>query len=194
MSRPIDEALHALPARLRALRRRSDLTLTQLSASTGIPVSTLSRFEAGHRRPALEQVLRLAEAHGVSVDELIDAPPTGDARVHLRPVVRDGKTLIPLTRRPGGIQAYKLVLPGADSVTVPRQSSHEGFEWLYVLNNRLRLLLADEELILRPGEVAEFDTRLPHWFGAADPHPTELLALLGNQGQRAHVRAAPKPR
>jgi hypothetical protein len=43
-----------------------------------------------------------------------------------------------------------------------------------------------------PGEVAEFDTRLPHWFGAAGDEPVEILSLLGRQGERIHVRAAPR--
>ena len=41
----------------------------------------------------------------VSLDELVDAPPTGDPRVHLRPTRRNGMTIIPLTQRAGGIQA-----------------------------------------------------------------------------------------
>jgi hypothetical protein len=43
-----------------------------------------------------------------------------------------------------------------------------------------------------PGEVADFDTRLPHWFGAAGDQPVEVLSLLGRQGERIHVRAAPR--
>jgi transcriptional regulator with XRE-family HTH domain len=193
MSAAVEQALRALAPRLRALRKRAGITLAELSGASGIPISTLSRLEAGHRLPTLEQVLALAEAHAVSVDELIGAPPTGDARVNLRPVVRNGKTLIPLTRRPGGIQAYKLILPGEDPDRAPVLDAHAGYEWLYVLNNRLRLVLADQELILAPGEAAEFDTRVPHWFGAAQPRPTEILALLGNQGERTHMRARVKP-
>ena len=54
---------------------------------------------------------RWPATYGVTLDELVDAPPTGDPRVHLRPVTRNGMTMLPLTRRAGGIQAYKLVIP-----------------------------------------------------------------------------------
>jgi transcriptional regulator with XRE-family HTH domain len=185
----LNATLEAVAPRLRALRRRREITLTELAATSGIAVSTLSRLESGQRLPTLQQVLVLAKAHAVSTDELIGAPPTGDPRVNLRPVVRNGKTLIPLTRRPGGIQAYKLILPGSDTPPEPEPNSHEGYEWLYVLNGRLRLVLADQHLILAPGEAAEFDTQVPHWFGAADTSPTEILALLGHQGERTHMRA-----
>ena len=65
-------------------------TLAELSATTGISVSTLSRLESGQRRPTLELLLPLARAHQVPLDELVDAPATGDPRVHPRPFVRHG--------------------------------------------------------------------------------------------------------
>ena len=178
--------LAAVGPRLRALRRRRGVTLAELAAATGISVSTLSRLEGGGRRPTLELLLPLARAHGVPIDELVGAPQTGDPRVHLRPVRRDGMTYVPLTRRPGGTQAYKIILPRHDGA---EPKSHEGYEWLYVLNGRLRLVLGDRELVLAPGEAAEFDTHVPHLLDSADDGPVELLVLFGRQGERAHLRA-----
>jgi quercetin dioxygenase-like cupin family protein len=97
-------------------------------------------------------------------------------------------TILPLTRRPGGVQAYKLIIPAVSKSVVPRQQTHEGYEWIYVLSGRLRILLGDQDLVLAPGEAAEFDTRVPHWFGSADAEPVELLSLFGRQGERAHLR------
>lgn len=187
----LEQALDAVGPRLRALRQQRETTLAELSAATGISVSTLSRLESGARRPTLELLLPLAKAHGVTLDELVDAPPTGDPRVHLRPVTRHGMTLLPLTRRAGGIQAYKIVI-SAGARSEPEPQTHEGYEWVYVLNGRLRLILGDHDLVLVPGEAAEFDTRLPHWFGSADAGAVEFLSLFGRQGERAHLRARPK--
>jgi transcriptional regulator with XRE-family HTH domain len=192
-----DELGHALAAvgpRLRALRRQRETTLVDLSARTGISVSTLSRLESGERQPTLELLLRLARAYGVTLDELVDAPPTGDPRIHLRPVKRHGMTMLPLTRRSGGIQAYKLVLPASKRRRQPKLQTHEGYEWVYVLNGRLRVILAEHDLVLSPGEAAEFDTRIPHWFGAADEDAVEFLSLFGKQGERVHLRAGPRSR
>ncbi|WP_330250010.1 XRE family transcriptional regulator [Nocardia sp. NBC_00565] len=191
MDNDLGQALDAVGPRLRALRQQRETTLADLSATTGISVSTLSRLESGARRPTLELLLPLARAHGVTLDELVDAPPTGDPRVHLRPVTRHGMTMLPLTRRAGGIQAFKMVI-GPDARRKPDPQTHEGYEWLYVLNGRLRLILGEHDVILVPGEAAEFDTRVPHWFGAAEAEPVEFLSLFGKQGERAHVRAAPK--
>jgi transcriptional regulator with XRE-family HTH domain len=191
MSEDIDGVLTAVGPRLRALRRERDTTLAALAEATGISVSTLSRLESGQRRPTLELLLPLARAHGVQIDELVGAPPTGDPRVHMRPVKRDGMTMIPLSRRAGGAQAYKLIISRRREL--PELQTHEGYEWLYVLDGQLRLMLGDQDLVLHPGEAAEFSTQVPHWFGSATALPVEVLSLFGRQGERAHLRARPRP-
>jgi mannose-6-phosphate isomerase-like protein (cupin superfamily) len=103
-------------------------------------------------------------------------------------------TYYPLTRRPGGLQAYKLVIPAGSARRAPETKGHEGYEWLYVLNGRLRVVLGEHDLVLEPGEAAEFDTRVPHWFGGAGPEAVEFLSLFGPQGERMHVRARPARR
>jgi quercetin dioxygenase-like cupin family protein len=190
MTFDIEAALAAVGPRLRAVREQRQTTLAQLAQASGISVSTLSRLESGGRKPTLELLLRLAQAHDLRVDELLTGPPTDDPRVQPQPITRNGRTMLPLTRRPGGVQAYKMIVaPGEGR---PEQQVHEGYEWMYVLNGQLRLLLGDLDLILRPGEVAEFDTHTPHWFGSADKRPVELLILFGPQGERLHVRARPR--
>jgi transcriptional regulator with XRE-family HTH domain len=187
----LDRVLDGVGPRLRRLRQQRGATLAQLSEGTGISVSTLSRLESGHRRPTLELLLLLARAHQVPLDELVDAPATGDPRIHPRPVTRHGMTILPLTRRPGGIQAYKIVIPVNWPAGAPEQKTHEGYEWFYVISGRLRLLLGEHDLILKAGEAAEFDTRIPHMFGNSGPEPVEILSLFGAQGERLHLRARP---
>lgn len=183
-----DDVLQAVGPRLRQLRLEREATLTDLAEETGISVSTLSRLESGQRKPTLELLLPLARAHRVALDELVDAPETGDPRVRSKPVVRHGRTFISLTRRPGGLQSYKMVMP-VDDAPAPSLRTHEGYEWLYVLSGKVRLLLGTRDLTLGPGEVVEFDTRTPHWIGNPGPTPAEVLAIFGPQGERMHVRS-----
>jgi transcriptional regulator with XRE-family HTH domain len=187
---PEDPVLGVVGPRLRALRQQRGATLASVSAATGISVSTLSRLESGGRKPTLELLLALSRAYQVPLDELVGVPPPGDPRVRAKPVRRHGRTLIPLTQRPGGLRAYKMLLPPAEPEVDLR--THEGYEWMYVLSGRVRLRLADLDLVMKAGEAAEFDTRTPHWFGSAGPEPAELLVLFGPQGERMHVRARPR--
>jgi transcriptional regulator with XRE-family HTH domain len=192
MDHELGKLLDAVGPRLRALRTQRQLTLAEASAATGISASTLSRLESGQRRPNLELLLPIARLYRIPLEELIDAPATGDPRIHIKPVVLERGTVLPLTRRPGGLQAFKMVLPGSNSGEVPDLQVHEGYDWIYVLNGHLRLVLGKEDFVMSPGEVAEFDTRTPHWFASAGKEPVEFLTLFGHQGERLHVRARPK--
>ncbi len=188
MREEIETVLDEVGPRLRAVRRQRGVTLAAVSAETGISESTLSRLESGQRRPNLELLLPLAAVYDVPLDDLVGAPRVGDPRVHLRPVHRHGMTFIPLSRRPGGVQAYKMLIPSRDTPAEPTPQTHSGHEWLYVLNGRLRLVVGDQDLVLPAGEAAEFDTNQPHWLGSADGRAVELLILFGLHGERVHVR------
>ncbi|AOT59625.1 HTH-type transcriptional regulator PuuR [Streptomyces rubrolavendulae] len=183
----LEQALASVGPRLRELRRRRGVTLAALSDATGISRSTLSRLETGRRRPTLELLLPLSQTYQVPLDELVGAPDVGDPRVRLKPRTVRGSTVVPLTRQPGPLQTYKMVIPV--SRTTPDPRVHEGHEWLYVLAGRLRLVLGDHDVVLGAGEAAEFDTRVPHWFGSTGDGPVEILSIFGRQGERMHVRA-----
>ncbi|WP_157253016.1 helix-turn-helix domain-containing protein [Nonomuraea typhae] len=192
MDSETEDVLGAVGPRLRALRRDRGITLAGLAATTGVSESTLSRLESGQRRATLELLLPLARAYDVPLDDLVGAPRTGDPRIHLKPMRRFGMVFVPLSRRPGGTQAFKMIIPARPEPLEPTPQTHEGFEWVYVLSGRLRLVLGEHDLTMSAGETAEFDTSLPHWLGSADGGAVELLILFGLQGVRAHVRAAPR--
>jgi transcriptional regulator with XRE-family HTH domain len=184
-----EDVLAAVGPRLRALRQEHGTTLAALSETTGISVSTLSRLESGQRRATLELLLPLARAYRVPLDELVGAPPTGDPRIYARPLRHSsGQTILPLTRQATGLQAFKHIIP-AGPLQELDPKTHEGYEWMYVLNGRLRLVLGEHDLVLPAGEAAEFDTRVPHWFGSANGESVEFLTIFGRQGERMHVRA-----
>jgi transcriptional regulator with XRE-family HTH domain len=184
--RAVAEALDQVGPRLQRLRKQRGITLTALSTATGISKSTLSRLETGQRRPSLEVLLPLAHAYRVPLDELVGAPEVGDPRIRLKPRRVKGRTVLPLTG-PGGVQAWKIVIPRAQSE--PHLRTHDGFEWLYVLSGRMRLILGARDLVLGVGEAAEFDTQVPHWFGSTGEEPAEVLSIFGRPGERMLVRA-----
>jgi transcriptional regulator with XRE-family HTH domain len=173
--------------RLRALRVERGLSQEEVAERAGMAPSTLSRLESGARRLALDHLAPLAGALGVEVGDLL-APATGsDPRVRERARTVEGITYRPLSRAgPSGLRVVRMDLP--EQRTVPDPRSHEGHEWLYVLAGRVRLVLGDDDLVLAPGEAAEFSTWTPHWIGAVDG-PAQVLAIFGPQGERVHMRA-----
>jgi transcriptional regulator with XRE-family HTH domain len=184
----VDAVLALVAPRLRQARQRRGLTITEVADRTGISKSTLSRLETGQRRPTLELLLPLAGVYRVPLDELVGAPDVGDPRVRLKPRQVNGRTVLPLTRNPNGVQAWKIVIPASQATPKPR--AHEGYEWLYVLAGRMRLIIGDEDVVLGVGEVAEFDTSQPHWFGSTGEEPAEVLSVFERPGERARRRRA----
>jgi transcriptional regulator with XRE-family HTH domain len=184
------EGLDHVGPRLRKVRELRGVSLTEVAEKTGISKSTLSRLENGQRKPSLELLLPLAQTYRVPLDDLVGAPEIGDPRIRLKPRRVNGRTVLPLTRGAGAVQAWKIVIPA--NQTSPRPRTHDGYEWLYVLAGRMRLVLGDQDLELGVGEAAEFDTQVPHWFGSTGDGPAEVLSIFGRPGERMHVRASSK--
>ena len=97
--------------------------------------------------------------------------------------------MIPLTRQAGGMQAWKIIIPTSNATPEPR--AHDGHEWIYVLSGRMRFVLGGQDSVLGPGDVAAFDTTVPHWFGSAGDEPAEILSIFGRPGERMVVPTTP---
>jgi DNA-binding XRE family transcriptional regulator len=160
-----DDVLDAVGPRLRALRRDRGITLADLAATTGVSESSLSRPESGRRRPSLERCCRrpASTTFRWTTSSAPRAPATPGSTSS-----RSGgseRPLCPCRGNGGGVHAFKMVIPAQPEPLEPTPQTHEGFEWLYLLNGRLRLMIGERDLMLPPGEAAEFDTSLPHWPG-----------------------------
>ena len=176
--------LRHVGARLRLARQARGWTLDDLAARAGMSPSTLSRLESGKRQASLELLVPLTRLLGIGLDDLV-RPQTPDPRVR-RPVVhRDGLAITPLSPEGAPVHLYRITFPPADGPPEPRM--HDGFEWLYVLSGRLRLVLGDQDLVLGRGAAAEFDTRVPHSLSAAGSRPAEILSIFDDTGMGLHT-------
>ena len=190
-SQRIETELHQIAPRLRRARQKKDLTLEDLAEATGISKSTLSRLESGQRKPSLELLLPVVAALAISLADVVSSPKIDDPRVPQKPTRTDGRTLTRLSQPHSEPQAFKIIIPATEREPVLR--THDGYEWIYVLAGRLRMVLGEHDIVMGPGEAAEFDTKNPHWFGSAGTGPVEILSMFGKHGERIHLRARTKP-
>ncbi|MCW2763147.1 MAG: transcriptional regulator, family [Marmoricola sp.] len=147
-------------------------------------VPTRDQWTAAHPGTAAG----LSHVYRVPLDDLVAAPEEGDPRLRLKPGLVKGRTVIPLTRQPDGVQAWKIIIPTGKATPEPR--AHDGHEWIYVLSGDMRFILGDQDVVLGPGEVAAFDTTVPHWFGSTGAAPAEILSIFGRPGERMTFRGA----
>lgn len=174
-------------ARLRALRRSRGFTLEALAARAEMSSSTLSRLESGKRQASLELLIPLTRELGIGLDDLV-APTVPDPRVRRPVTYRHGVAIAPLAPEGAPVATYKITYPSA--AETPEPQAHDGYEWLYVLSGKLRLVLGDQDLILTRGEAAEFDTRVPHSISASGARPAQILSIFNNDGVRMHTHTA----
>ncbi|MDO9352515.1 MAG: XRE family transcriptional regulator [Solirubrobacteraceae bacterium] len=187
-ARKPDDVEERVRLRLRQVRQDAGLTLAQVAEAAGMAISTLSRLESGARRLTLAHLPPLATALGIDTADLLRGGEDPDPRVRREPTNLDGFSLLPLSREgAAGMQVYKLELPATRTQRPDDLRTHEGNQWIYVVRGRLRLLLADDEFVLMPGEAAEFSTWTPHWMGVVE-EAVELLTIYGPHGERLQLR------
>ena len=168
--------------RIRALRLAQGLSLVELAERAHLSPSTLSRIENGQRRLALDQLVTLARALDTSLDALVETqdvevvshPMTDHGGDSLRWRIRHSPDLVILRQRVTGP-------PPEPS----RMRAHPGHEWLVVLSGTLTLLLGERRYRVQANQSAEFDTMLPHAFGA-EGGPVDVLLVVDPEARKGH--------
>ena len=66
-------------------------------------------------------------------------------------------------------------------------NSHNGQEFIYMLEGRLELWMGDKAHILEPGDCIIFDSRIPHALRGLDGKDALFLDVLGDKGLAASI-------
>jgi transcriptional regulator with XRE-family HTH domain len=184
-ARPEEPDIDALVrARLRAIRTSAGWSLDEIARRSHLSASTVSRIETGRRTISLDVLLPLARALAVHLDDLLDTTSSDDIVIRPEPAGRDGATVWALSRPSSPTAAIKLRLE--PSTRQPEQRVHPGYDWLFVLDGRVLLLLGERRIMVEAGEAAEFATMTPHAVAALDG-PAELLMLFDRDGRGVHL-------
>ncbi|PPA75441.1 XRE family transcriptional regulator [Achromobacter sp. LC458] len=181
-----------LPPRLRTLRRQQALSLEQLAQRTGLTKSYLSKLERGLSEPSISTVLRLAEAYGVGVSQLVGED--GAAQDEVVSVVRVGDREA-LQRGGPGVQYHYESLAGRRKVKAmepfvvhpPRDFPdatavfpHPGEEFLLVLKGAVEVQVGERQFRLETGDSVYFDSELPHRMRTVSRAMAEVLVVAAH--------------
>ncbi|KQP05941.1 hypothetical protein ASF28_17005 [Methylobacterium sp. Leaf99] len=173
----------SLPQRIRALRRRRNLTLEALAATVGIHKGHLSRIESGQKAPSLATLEALARALDAEMAELFGEKAADDDVVVVRATegvgLRESDYAIHalLAASAGRAAALYRIEPGAEFRDQDRPA-HGGQEIVYVLEGRVDLKVADRRLELGPGDCATYDGGLPHGLRRLGPERAAVLVII----------------
>ncbi len=185
-AREVSRTAEGLGNRVKALRRRRELTLEQLSGVTGLNKGYLSRIENGEKVPSISTALKLAQAMGVPTGmlfgETVDDDDIHVVRTTDRRPMQDcadpGRyALTPLSEGAlaSHVEAY-LMHPSSDFEEDDR-AQHGGTEAVFVVEGQVEIAFADRTLELATGDYIQFPGHLAHHIRRAGLRATILIAI-----------------
>lgn len=159
-------------ARVKELRTQKKMTLKQLSEACGLSVGFLSQFERGLSSIAIDSLEGIAQILAVPLSDLLQVSPTRnttDPVVH--GVMLQSKEISP--------QIYQCILHGTghnfsmlprlftllpfqDPGEAPELYTHEGEEFVYVLEGIITFFLDSGQYLLYPGDSIHIHSNRPH--------------------------------
>jgi transcriptional regulator with XRE-family HTH domain len=165
------------------IRKERKMTLRELSEQSGLSVSFLSQVERGISTVTFTSLRKIAEALGVSVNFFFE--PEEETPIKKRFLKKSAdQPNFTYTSLAGDLDQPKFTparieLKAGESQTAPY--SHQGEEFVYVLEGELKVMLEGHEEILYPHESLHIDSTKEHtWYNETDK-PVVLLVVSTNE-------------
>lgn len=181
-------ASYDLGRKLRQLRLRKKIGLADLSKHTGLSPSMLSQLENGKMIPTLPTLSRIAMVFDVGLDHFFDGKSHG-----LISIVRAGERLrfpeksdvpnpmyffecLAFATQGKGMQAYLADFPVREGIDFP-EHSHEGAEFLFVLEGSLLLRFQGHEHELSEGDSVYMESIESHGYKAISENGARAVVV-----------------
>ncbi len=179
-------------AKIKALRLARKKTLQEVADETGFSPALISQIENNNVSPPIATLSKIAKVLGVRVGYFFrDEGPEASYEVlrrEERPVVT---RVISKTGGKHGYTYQALTYRKRDKIMEPfllyvdpgmredeTQYSHEGEEFLMILEGEAELLIEDERIVLREGDCVYFESNLRHRLLAHGEGGAKVLAVL----------------
>lgn len=173
--------------KIRQIRLQNKLTLKKVAERTGFTKSYLSMVELGKKSPPIATLSKIAQALDVDIAAFFEQKKPED-RITLgrkgerEVVVRDGTIFgyryesIAPTKRLKRMEPFIITLPCKSKEG--DRFDHEGEEFFYVLEGRIKFYYGDREYILKEGDCVYFDSSIPHRGEGADGKTAKALVVI----------------
>lgn len=178
----------ALGGQIRLLRRKHDLSVSDLATAAGISLGMMSKIENGQISPSLTTLQSLAAALSVpisslfaSVEERQDCSfvPAGKGVSIERRGTKAGhnyQLLGHLLRGDVVVEPYLITLQ--ENAQPHTSFSHEGIELIYMLQGELTYRHGGELYRLHPGDTIMFDSGAQHGPEELIEKPMQYLSII----------------
>jgi len=178
--------------KVRELRRKNRYTLQDLAARTGLSKPFLSQIENDHVVPPVATLLKLARALSVGMAHFFQDEAATDKvsitrhgerrRLERRPHQDKGEVAyiyaaLETKRKDKSMEPFLIEFPVQNSEEMVF-ISHEGEEFLYVMEGSVEFRTVDRVELLEPGDSIYFESDLSHSFRCVGDKPATALAVV----------------
>ncbi len=174
--------------RLRETRESRGFTLEELSAKSGLDVESLRQMEAGEVILPLGQLIKLSKALSMKMSDVIS---TGtESFTIVRAGERQSVNRFGASKQAKRGYEYESLAPGKkDRIIEPfivtlhpsdddEKSSHDGQEFIYILEGEMEAFVDDHRAVLKPGDAIYYDSTSVHLVRAHGDKPARILAVI----------------
>ncbi len=181
--------------KVKELREKSGYTLQDLAAKTGLEKEVLSRIESHDFIPPIAILLKLANALNASMTYFFQdkagsekiAVTRRDERVrilrrphHLQGEVNYIYEALDIRKTVKHMEPFMVEFPVQETSEMVF-NSHEGEEFLHLLEGLLEFRSIDQVEILNPGDSIYFESEVSHSFRCLGEAPARALVVVWNK-------------
>lgn len=180
----------AIGREVRAHRRKQNITVADLSETTGLSIGMLSKIENGNTSPSLTTLQTLANALAVPITSFFRGFEEGRSAVHTKAgegieLKREGtranhqyNLLGHIGSNASGVIVEPYMITLSEESDVFPTFQHGGIETIYMLEGEVDYRHGDQIYPLKPGDTLFFDADAPHGPEVLVKLPSRYLSII----------------
>lgn len=179
--------------KIKQIRENNEMSVEELASKSHCSSEIIENIENGDLIPSLTPLIKIARVLGVRLGTFLDdAPQTGPV------IVKSGKSdhVIHFSGKEdhpdtSALDFYSLASGKSDRHMEPfiidvhpheteeyKLSSHEGEEFIYVINGEIEILYGQDNYLLSAGDSIYYDSVIPHDLHAYGKQDAKILAIV----------------
>jgi len=180
--------MHKIGFRIRKYREEREISLEQLADLAGLSVPFLTALEEEDLLPSIAPLQKISRALGVRLGTFMDDQVTRDPIIERGSDLHEDLTIREARGKNAAFHYTALARGKSDRNMEPfiievaeeagdQTSTHQGEEFIYVLEGKLRVIYGKQSHILEAGDSVYYNSITPHAV-CAEGDRAKILAVL----------------